>query len=84
MPLYIKNPEAEALARKLARATGESLSEVVRAALVERWRQLRPHPSRSKRRQEMEAILRRVHALPVLDSRPEEVILGYDENGIPR
>ena len=84
MPLYIKNPEAEALARKLARATGESLSEVVRAALAERWRQLRPDPGRLKRRREMDTILRRVHALPVLDSRSEDAVLGYDENGIPR
>jgi hypothetical protein len=25
----------------------------------------------------------RVHALPVRDERPEDEILGYDENGIP-
>jgi hypothetical protein len=29
-------------------------------------------------------ILRRVDSLPTLDKRPEEDILGYDDQGIPR
>jgi hypothetical protein len=32
---------------------------------------------------EIDAILRRVDSLPVLDSRPEDEILGYDSNGVP-
>jgi hypothetical protein len=32
---------------------------------------------------EINEILRRVDALPTLDGRPEDEILGYDENGIP-
>ena len=31
-----------------------------------------------------ETVLRRMDALPSLDSRPENEILGYDKNGIPR
>jgi hypothetical protein len=33
---------------------------------------------------EIESLLRRVDALPSLDSRPEEEILGYGDGGIPR
>ncbi|MDQ4043975.1 MAG: type II toxin-antitoxin system VapB family antitoxin, partial [Chloroflexota bacterium] len=36
MALSIKNPEAERLARELARTTGESLTQAVTAALRER------------------------------------------------
>lgn len=33
--------------------------------------------------QELREMARRVSALPVLDDRTEDEILGYDENGIP-
>jgi hypothetical protein len=33
---------------------------------------------------QIEDLLRRVDALPSLDTRPEEEILGYAEEGIPR
>jgi antitoxin VapB len=32
----------------------------------------------------LDDILRRVAALPTLDSRTADEILGYDENGLPR
>jgi hypothetical protein len=32
---------------------------------------------------EINEILRRVDALPLLDFRSEDEILGYDENGLP-
>jgi hypothetical protein len=32
----------------------------------------------------LEEILRRVDALPPLDDRPEDEILGYDHEGLPR
>lgn len=33
---------------------------------------------------EIEDLLRRVDALPTIDSRPEDEILGYDDDGSPR
>ncbi len=33
---------------------------------------------------QIEDLLRRVDALPTLDSRPEDEILAYDQGGIPR
>jgi len=84
MPLSIKNRETERLARQVANATGESLTEAIRQALEERWRQLK-----AKRRSrgldlQLEDVLRRIDALPTLDSRAESEILGYDEHGMPR
>ncbi len=42
MALSIKDPEADRLARELAEATGESLTEVVVKALRERLRVVKP------------------------------------------
>jgi antitoxin VapB len=84
MPLSIKNKATERLVRQVASATGESITEAIHNALEERWRQLK-----AKRRgrildSQLEDVLRRVDALPTLDSRPENEILGYDEHGMPR
>ena len=84
MALSIKNPEAERLARQIARETGESLTEAIQIALRERLRRL---PQRRRGRimnERLEEILRRVDALPPLDTRPDDEILGYDSQGIPR
>jgi antitoxin VapB len=40
-------------------------------------------PNQKKLRIELDAILRRVDRLPVLDSRTPDEIIGYDEHGIP-
>ncbi len=64
--------------------TGESLTEAVRGAL-----RLRLRDEQRKRGEppwddgEIDAILRRCRALPPLDDRTEDEILGYDENGLP-
>lgn len=84
MALSIKNEETERLARQVAGETGESLTEAIQKALQERWERLK-----SKRRShvlasQVEDLLRRVDALPTLDSRPADEILGYDEHGMPR
>jgi antitoxin VapB len=84
MPLSIKNDTTERLARKVADATGETLTEAIQTALEERWVRLK-----SKRRNhilssQLEDLLRRVDSLPTLDARSEDEILGYDEHGIPK
>lgn len=84
MALSIKNTETERLARQVARETGESLTEAIQRALKERLERL---PQRRRGRiltERLEDILRRVDALPTLDTRPEDEILGYDSQGIPR
>jgi antitoxin VapB len=84
MALSIKHPEADKLARELARRTGESLTEAVVTALRER---LRREEGRVRSRdlvKDLEAIARRCSRLPVLDGRTPDEILGYDRNGVPR
>ena len=80
----IEAPEADRLARELARVTGESLTEAVTNALRER-------PLRETGRREPRDVIALIHEiqdeiakLPVLDPRSPDEILGYDEHGLPR
>lgn len=84
MPLSLKDPEADRLAREIARRTGETLTGAIVVALRERLARLRGGPKRRPLRDELRDISRRVAALPTLDHRPDEDILGYDDRGLPR
>lgn len=82
MALSIKHPEADRLARELARATGESLTEAVTTALRERLvRETGRSPEGT--RAAVARIQARVAAAPVLDDRTDDEIIGYDEFGLP-
>lgn len=84
MALSIKNQETERLARELARVTGESLTQAVTEALRDRL--VREVGSKGDREQiiaEIRRIQARVGALPNLDDRTPEEIIGYDEYGLP-
>jgi len=84
MPLSIKDPETERLARDLARRTGESITVATRKALQERLRRIRGTNRKSLLLADLAAIRRRCAELPVLDPRTPEEIIGYDECGLPR
>lgn len=84
MPIYIKNPETEKLARELAAATGECITDAVTTAIRERLDRVQNGEVERKRvREAMERIAQRAAALPVLDTRTPEEIVGYDEHGLP-
>jgi antitoxin VapB len=84
MALFIKNPEVDRLARELARRRGETITAAILAALrseIEREKSRMRPPDRVE---ELMQIARRCAALPVLDTRSDDEIFGYDENGLPR
>ena len=81
MPLNIKHPEADRLARELAARTGETITEVVIGALRERLAREVGHLADTTLAEEIRAIGRRCAALPELDSRPPSEIIGYDRHG---
>ncbi len=84
MALSIKNQETEKLARELARTTGKSLTQVVTEALRDRLvREVGHKGDREQVRAEIRRIQARVAALPVLDDRTPDEIIGYDEHGLP-
>jgi antitoxin VapB len=83
MPISIKDPETDRLARALAAATGESLTEAIRRALQDRLER-ETHRAARGIAVEIRRIQERLARLPVLDARPADEILGYDDHGLPR
>jgi antitoxin VapB len=83
MALSIKGPEADRLARELAARTGESLTQAVVVALRERLARETGRTRYIPLADELAGIRRRCAALPVLDARTADEILGYDEHGLP-
>lgn len=83
MPLSIKNPRTEKLARALADRTGESITEAVEAAVRDRLARLDRPQEAAQGRQRVERLLRELDALPDLDTRTADEILGYDDRGLP-
>lgn len=83
MPLNIKDPETEKSVRELASLTGETVTTAVRRAAEERLSRVRRTQSGRSLKDEILEIGRRCAALPVLDPRSPDEILGYDENGLP-
>lgn len=81
MGLSIKNEEAERLARELAARTGESITQAVLAALRERLRRIEAQRRPGSLSAELIEIGHRCAALPVLDTRSPDEILGYNESG---
>jgi len=84
MALNIKHPDADQLARQLAAKTGETLTDAVLNALRERLSRVEARRREPSLRRELEAIRKRCSSLPVLDARPANEILAYDEHGLPR
>jgi antitoxin VapB len=82
MALSIKDPETDRLARALAAATGESLTDAIREALRDRLER-ESHRARRGVGLEIRRIQERLARLPVLDPRSPDEILGYDEHGLP-
>jgi antitoxin VapB len=82
MALSIKDPEADRLAREVAKATGETLTAAIVQSLRERLLRVR-RARRGKLADELLVIGRRCAALPVKDRRSPEEILGYGRNGLP-
>ncbi len=83
MALSIKHPEADRLARELAKRTGESLTDAVLNALRERLERTKNRGRRRSVAEELRAIGERCARLPVYDDRhPDEIM--YDERGLPR
>ncbi len=85
MPLSIKDPETDMLARKVATAAGESITEAVKTALRERLSVL----ERGERRKRLIETMRRIgrdcaaEMEPGASSTDHDTLL-YDEHGLPR
>jgi antitoxin VapB len=79
MGISIKNDKAERLARQVSAETGESLTDAIIHSLEERLERLKGRRSAPDLAETLMAISRRSSALPDLDTRSADEILGYDE-----
>lgn len=84
MALSIKDPETDALVRRLAKARGTSFTGAIRLAVENEL----ARDGKGKRTfdqvwAEVQKIQREFAALPVADDREPDEIIGYDENGVP-
>lgn len=82
MSLNIKDPEAHRLAQAIARATGESMTQVVMDALRERFARL----EHSRRKASVEELLAIADRAAARLKRPyvDHAELLYDERGLPK
>jgi len=83
--LPINSEEVERLAHEIAAYTGESVPDAIRNALRERLDRQKARGKRaSSLRPQLQEIRKRCAALPRLDKRAADEILGYDSVGLPR
>jgi antitoxin VapB len=69
--------------RELAALTGETVTTAVRRAAEERLHRVRRARAGGSLAAELPGIGRRCAALPDLDARAPDAILGYDKHGLP-
>jgi antitoxin VapB len=82
MSLNVKDAEAHRLAQAISRATGQSMSRVVRDALRERYARLEQRKGKASV-EELLAIADRA-AAHVKRPYVDHAELLYDENGLPK
>jgi len=81
--LNIKHPEADRLARLLASQLNESITDVVIEALREKLLREQGRRTPVAFKEAILAIGNRCAALPDLDTRSADDILGYNQDGLP-
>jgi len=85
MAISLKDPETDRLARAVAALTGETLTDAIRIALAERLdRERLQRGQLTGLAARLQALGEECTALPDLDSRSPEDIVGYDESGLWR
>lgn len=82
MALNIKDDETDRLARELAHLTGQPITTAVREALEAQLVAVRRRAGRTPG-PDLSGIIERGRARRMLDPRPDDVILGYDDQGLP-
>lgn len=82
MALSIKTKEADQLARELAAATHESITEAVTIALRERLSRVRDR-QRIDIAHRIDRLVAEYIELPIDDDRTADEIIGYDDAGLP-
>ena len=84
MALNIRSKEADELATAISLLAGETKTQAVSPALRARREGAQRARSRRRLADELDEIAAHCAALPALDRRSDEEILGYGPDGLPR
>lgn len=79
MALSIKSRQTEQVVRELAKRTGLSITEAIHQAAEEKLSAL--EADKEKRKAALRAIIAECRSLPILDTRSDDEILGYNDRG---
>ncbi len=79
-PGTLRDRGTDRLAREVAARTGETQTDAIRKALAERQRRSKARGLAAR----LEALGRECAALPDIDTRSPDEIVGYDETGMWR
>jgi antitoxin VapB len=82
MAILIKDHEADQLIRTLAERTGESITDAVKQAVRERLERVPlTEDEVAVRRRKIDALVAKANAMPTVDDRTPDEIVGYNERG---
>jgi antitoxin VapB len=82
MTVLIKDQEADRLIRQLAERTGETITDAVKKAVVDRLaKNSLSEAEIADRLKRLEAIVAKFDAMPTVDHRSADEILGYNDKG---
>jgi antitoxin VapB len=82
MAILIKDREADQLIRRLAERTGESITDAVKEAVRERLKRVPlTEDEIAARKRKLAKLVAKAKALPTLDDRTADEIIGYNELG---
>ena len=83
MTILIKDSETDKLVRELADRTGQSLTNAVKIAVVEQLKRLPLSKEEiASRKEKVARILAKLDAMPTVDHRTADEIIGYNEQGL--
>ena len=82
MAISIRNPQVEKLARELAASMDLNMTDVILQALEDKRASLEERSPEPHLLETLRRISGECSALPDLDQRSADEILGYDENGV--
>jgi antitoxin VapB len=82
MTVLIKDEEADRMIRQLAERTGETITDAVKKAVSDRLAKTPLSEQEiAERMRKIEAIVARADAMPTLDHRSADEIIGYNDKG---
>lgn len=82
MGVSIKSAEAERKLRRVSRLLGKSMTATVIELADGKLREIDAKKDRERKLRKVDEIVRRIKALPVLDNRTPDEILGYNKDGL--